>query len=65
MLLVKRRQPLKMKNSISYQSLFEGENALVEGKIYEIEYIKRNWVENYENPSLGPASGNFLINIKR
>ena len=54
-----------MKNSISYQSLFEGENALVEGKIYEIEYIKRNWVENYENPSLGPASGNFLINIKR
>ena len=58
-------EDLKMKNSISYQSLFEGENALVKGKIYEIEYIKRNWVENYENPSLGPASGNFLINIKR
>jgi hypothetical protein len=32
------------------------------GEVYEIEYIKRNWVENYENPSF-PSEGKFITKI--
>jgi hypothetical protein len=33
-----------------------------EGKVYEIEYIIRNWVENYETPDT-PSEGKFLTKI--
>ena len=32
------------------------------GEVYQIEYVKRNWVENYETPS-SPSEGKFLTKI--
>jgi len=32
------------------------------GEVYKIEYVKRNWVENYETPS-SPSEGKFLTKI--